>query len=154
MKKDSLAPKRSLLPRLNRRVALLVLLSPTLAWAQNMPAMSPEDMQKMMQAANDLSTCMSKVDQKELNKLQQRSMEFDSQAKSLCNQGKGMQAQQLAMEFALELSSNASVKQVMQCGEKVKVAMNGMSLPIPIPDFSQQLNDLSNDVCGAYKMRK
>lgn len=125
---------------------------PVFSWCQGMPAMDPAAMQKMMQIATEMSNCMQQVDQQALNQLQQRTMDFDSKAKVLCAQGKVSQAQQLAMDFARELSSSATVKQITKCSEPMQDSMKAM-MP-PMPDYPQKIEELHQSVCDTYNVRQ
>jgi len=97
---------------------LFVLLLPFALAAQNPGAMDQADMQQFMQLMQEMQACMEKVDQAELEALEQRSEAMEAEIDALCAQGKRDQAQEKAIAFSKEMADNPAVQQIKKCGEK------------------------------------
>ena len=61
--------------------------------------MNEDDMQKMMQQAQEAQACMQKVDQAKLKEIERRSRQVESEIKSLCKRGERDAAQEKALSF-------------------------------------------------------
>jgi hypothetical protein len=103
------------------------MLVPTLAFAQNYPAMNEADMQKMMQQMEQMKSCMEKVDQAKLQALGERSKQMEAEVRSLCANGKRDEAQQKALAYGKEIANDASMKAMMKCTESMKDMMPEIS---------------------------
>ena len=121
-------------------VIMLFILFPCMALAQNYQGMSEQDMQKMMQQAQKMETCMQNIDQAKIKQLEQRSYQFDAELKSLCASGKRDEAQAKALAFAQEMNADTTVQKLKKCGE----LMQGM---MPKMSFMEQPTDRSGHVC-------
>jgi len=104
-------------------VTFLCLLIPTLALAQNYPAMNEADMQKMMQQMEKMQACMEKVDHAKLQALRERSQQMEAEVRSLCASGKRDEAQQKAIAFGKQIANDASMQAMMKCTEGMKSMM-------------------------------
>jgi hypothetical protein len=98
---------------------MLFLLFPVVAAAQN-PNMQNIDMEKMMQAVQEMQQCMAKVDQGELKKLEQETEEMEAEFRTLCEQGKRDKAQNEAIKFSKKLMTNPTLMQMKECAEITK----------------------------------
>jgi len=108
---------------------LLFMLVPITASAQNQPNMNQGDMQKVMQQMQKMQECMARIDQDQLNKLQERSEQANKDIEALCATGKRSKAQKKAIAFAKEMASSPAIKQMQKCGELIQGAIPGMSMP-------------------------
>lgn len=100
--------------------AILLVLCPVIAAAQNYQGMNEADMQKMMQVMQEMQTCMDNIDQAELDALQEKTTKFDAEIKALCDQGKRDEAEEKAIAYGKEMTKNPTVQQMQKCGEKAK----------------------------------
>ena len=105
---------------------ILVVLLPAVVFAENFQNMSEEDMQRMMELAQKMQTCMEQVDQSQLEGLEQRSKEFEAELKALCDAGKRDEAQAKAMAYSKEMMDNPALKQMRKCGEMSQGMMTKM----------------------------
>jgi len=129
-------------------IALLSLLLPVMALAQNYPGMaggnmSQADMQNMMQKAQEMQLCMQGVDQSKLQELEQQASKVGTEVKSLCSSGKRDEAQQQASSFAQGLMSDPDMQKIVECGKK----MSGMLPEIPYMDQADESGDSARHVC-------
>ena len=111
--------------------AILALLLPVTAIAQNYPGMggagmSQQDMQNMMQQMQEMQTCMQGIDMSKFGTLEQRGRTIETEVKSLCASGKRDAAQDKATAFAREISDNPDIQKMMKCGEGMRDTMPGM----------------------------
>ena len=111
----------------------LMLILPALAGAQNYQNMSEADMRNMMQQAEKMQACMAGIDQSELEKLEQRANQMQTQVEGLCASGKRDEAQQEGMAFAREISSNESMKKMQTCSKMMEGVMPGMPAMLQAP---------------------
>ena len=117
--------------------AVLLLLMPVVAVAQNFPGMSEADMQKMEQ----MQSCMEKIDEAKLKAIEQRSSQIETEIKSLCAGGKRVEAQAKAEAFGKEMANDPTVQAMSKCGEMMK----GMMPKVPFAD--QGKSPSSRHVC-------
>ena len=117
--------------------AVLLLLMPVVAVAQNFPGMSEADMQKMEQ----MQSCMEKIDEAKLKAIEQRSSQIEEEIKSLCTGGKRAEAQTKAEAFGKEMANDPTVQAMGKCGEMMK----GMMPKVPFAD--QGKGPSSHHVC-------
>lgn len=125
-------------------IVTLMFMVPVAAYAQNPMGMSQQDMQKMMQQAQEAQACMEKIDQSGLQGLEERQKQFEEDVKSLCASGKRGAAQDRAMSYVREMTNNPSIKAMKKCGEKMRGMMQNM------PFMNQDDEDYSNrHVCDS-----
>jgi len=127
---------------------ILALLLPLTAIAQNYPGMggsgmSESDMQNMMQQAQKMQTCMQGIDQSRLQAFEQQAGKVEAEVTSLCGSGKRADAQQKAIAFAQEMSSNPDIRKIMECGKM----MNGMMPKMPFTDQAGGADTSVKHVC-------
>jgi len=126
-------------------VFTLLLILPVITCAQDYQNMNQQDMQNMMQQMQKMESCMRNVDQSELEKLENRSREFEAETKSLCASGKRDLAQSKAIAFAREISANSSVKEMQKCSRSMTDMMRGM---MPKMDYADKYTeDSGRHVC-------
>ena len=123
--------------------AILTLLLPLTAIAQNYQGMSESDMQNMRQQMQEMQTCMQGIDQSRMKEFEQRANKVEAEMKSLCASGKRDDAQQEAMAFAREVSSNPDIQKMRKCSEKMK----GMMPRMPYMDQANGPDSSVSHVC-------
>ena len=95
--------------------------------AGNNLGMNQQQMQAMMQKAQEMQTCMQNVDESEMQAFQQRAEKMGAEVKALCAAGKRTEAQNKMMAFAKELNNDDTMQTLKKCGE----IMQGM-----MPEFA------------------
>ena len=89
---------------------------------------------------------MARIDQGELNKLQERSEQANKDIEALCTTDKRSKAQKKAITFAKEMAKSPALKQMQKCGEMMQGAMPGMPMP-DIPTTFDQKDYSGSHVC-------
>jgi len=120
---------------------ILLLLMPMVSVAQNSQNMSEEDMQKMMQQAQKMQSCMQSIDQAKLKAIDQRSSQILANIDSLCASGKRDEAQAKAISYGKEMAKDPTMQAMRKCGEMMK----GMMPKTPLMDLDKDLS--SHHVC-------
>ena len=125
---------------------ILLLLMPMVTVAQNSQNMSEEDMQKMMQQAQKMQSCMQNIDQAKLEAIDKRSSEILANIDSLCASGKRDEAQQTAISYGKEMAKDPTMQAMKKCGEMMSSEMmEGMMPKTPLMDLDKDLS--SHHVC-------
>ena len=125
---------------------ILAMLLPLTASAQNYPGMggmSESDMQNMMQQAGKMQACMEGIDQTRMKALEQQASMVEARVKSLCTDGKRDDAQQEAVTFAREMSSDPEIQKIMECSKM----MSDMLPKIPFADQASGSDTSAGHVC-------
>ena len=125
---------------------IILLLMPMVTVAQNYQNMSEEDMQKMMQQAEKMQSCMQNIDQAKLQAIDQRSSQVLAKIDSLCASGKRDEAQETAISYGKEMAKDPTMQEMRKCGEMMSgEMMQGMMPKIPMMDLEKDLS--SRHVC-------
>ena len=125
---------------------ILLLLMPMVTVAQNYQNMSEEDMQKMMQQAQKMQSCMQNIDQAKLEAIDQRSSQILANIDSLCASGKRDEAQQTAISYGKEMAKDPTMQAMRKCSEMMSgEMMQGMMPKTPLMDLDKDLS--SRHVC-------
>jgi hypothetical protein len=125
---------------------ILLLLMPMVTVAQNYQNMSEEDMQKMMQQAQKMQSCMQNIDQAKLKAIDQRSSQILAKIDSLCASGKRDEAQQTAISYGKEMAKDPTMQAMRKCSEMMSgEMMQGMMPKTPLMDLDKDLS--SRHVC-------
>ncbi len=97
--------------------------------AQNYPPMSmdPQQMQAMMQKAQQVQECMSKISEEEMRAVQEKMQQMQNEVDALCQAGKRDEAMEKAMDMAKQINQDPTLKQMKKCGE----IMKGVIPPLP-----------------------
>jgi hypothetical protein len=122
---------------MKKRIALVLLLLPMTAQAQNPYDMGGEEMNRMMM---QMESCMENIDEARMDALQGRSDQVNAEIRALCAQGKRDKAQQRAVAFGREMAADPTVKQMRRCGEM----MQGM---LPELDYMTEEEARAGHVC-------
>ena len=124
----------------------LLLLMPVVTVAQNYQNMSEEDMQKMMQQAQKMQSCMQNIDQAKLKAIDQRSSQILANIDSLCASGKRDEAQAKAISYGKEMAKDPTMQAMKKCSEMMSgEMMQGMMPKTPLMDLDKDLS--SRHVC-------
>lgn len=124
-------------------VAAIALATPLLAQAQQ-PGISQEQMQKMMQQAEQMQACFAKIDQQALMAIGEKAKAMESEVKALCQAGKRSKAQQKAIAFGLKMSKDKNIKTARECGEMMRGMLPKMDYPVSEDDFN------GTHICDGY----
>ncbi|MDD1620494.1 MAG: hypothetical protein LUQ11_03350 [Methylococcaceae bacterium] len=102
---------------MKKTIGFGLLILPLIASAQNYGGMDEAAMQKMMEQAQGMQTCMENIDQAEMEAFQQRAEQMDADVKALCAAGKRDAANARAVSFGREAASSKVMQQMKKCGE-------------------------------------
>lgn len=105
---------------MKKTIGFGLLILPLIAGAQNYGGMDEAAMQRMMQQAQGMQTCMENIDQAEMEAFQQRAEQMDADVKALCAAGKRDAAASRAVSFGREAASSNVMQQMKKCGEGMK----------------------------------
>jgi hypothetical protein len=117
--------------------ALIFLLLPVAAQAQNFQGMEGADMQNILQR---METCMENIDESEMDAIQARAERIGAEIEALCSQGMRNEAQQRAISLGREMAAEPTVLQMRKCGE----IMPGM---MPDPGFMKEDDYSDRHIC-------
>lgn len=78
------------------------------------------DMQRMLEQAQTLQTCVANADQSALAELRTKSEAFAVEMKATCEAGKRDEAQARTIEFAREMAASPAISALSTCGEMAK----------------------------------
>jgi hypothetical protein len=105
----------------------LLLLMPFIVNAQNHPQFDQQQMQAMMQNAQQMQACMENVDQSELQRFEQQAKQMEAEVNALCDAGERDQAQHKALSFGQTVASSAAIQEVRNCAEIMRDVMPGIA---------------------------
>jgi hypothetical protein len=100
---------------------------PLIANAADLQNMSEENMQLMMQQAQQAAACMQNISEADMKQLEQRATRFEKEVKSLCSSGQREQAQAKAIDFARSFEDDPVMKKINQCNKQMAGFMPEMS---------------------------
>ena len=121
---------------------ILFLIFPVVATAQDQ-AMGGGDMGGMMQMMQEMQQCMAKVDQSELETLEQESEKIGNEIETLCQQGKRKKAQKKAIAYGKKVMKNPAMVQMEKCGEITK----GLLPESATSSFEEEFDYSDHHVC-------
>ncbi len=108
------------------------------------PNISQEQMQQLMQQAQQVQACMANIDQQALMALSQKAQAMESEIKSLCQANKRSEAQGTGIKFGLSISQDENIKLARECGEMAQGMLPKMDLPTSEKDFE------TRHICDGY----
>lgn len=111
--------------------ALVLLLAPAFVLAQ---APDEAQMRRMMEQAQKMQDCMTKVDQGAMEAMAAEGQAFSKKVEALCAAGKRDEAMSQAMDYGRRISASEEVQQMRKCGEMMK----GMMPEIPMPKSPEE----------------
>ena len=121
------------------KISLLVLIFCSRSHAHPLfPAnIGEEELQQYSQAVQQLRNCISRVDQGEIEELQEKSNTVASQLRYLCFSGKPGQAEAIRQEFYQQVAELDTVKQVKACNDNIPARYDAyMNTPLDLSQFS------------------
>ena len=98
---------------------------PVVVCAENYSGFDQQQMQTMMQKAQEMQACMNKVDRNEMEELEKQGKQLESDVKALCTSGQRAEAQSKVIAFIEEFKNSSSMKEIQKCGEMAKEIMSG-----------------------------
>ncbi len=112
-----------------------VLFTVSVAIQAQQSGISHEQMEQLMQQAQQMQTCMARVDQQELMALGQRVQAMEEEVSSLCQAGKRSEAQSTVIKFGIAMSRDKNVQAARECGEMMRGMMPKIDYPTSEKDF-------------------
>ena len=130
-------------------VVIVAAFLPVAAFAQNFQNMSEQDMANMMQKAMEVQICMEKIDQAELQALEQRANAFEAEVEALCAEGKRDKAQKKAIAYGKEMAKNPVLQDMKKCTEPMQGVMQQMPMMQQEMDYDKDYENIH--VCDEPK---
>lgn len=87
------------------------------AYAQ---APDPAQMQRMMEGVQAMQRCVAQIDEKALQRLEQRGEQMESEIDSLCAAGKRDEAQRRAVAFGVEFMNDPAARLMNSCARQAQ----------------------------------
>ena len=116
----------------------LLFFIPSICAAQPPAGMSQADMQNMMAQMQQMQACMARIDQNEINALQQQGQRMETEIKSLCAAGKRSEAQNRAIAYGMQIAQSPAMQQMQECTKDMQAMMAQMPMPqMPYQDFTE-----------------
>jgi len=81
------------------------------------------DMEKMMQQAEAAQACFEKIDESQLQALEQQGRKMEQEINALCKAGKPSEATSKALEYSLKMQKDPSFKQIQECSSYMEGMM-------------------------------
>lgn len=120
---------------MKKLILLSVLLIPGTVFAENNGGFDQQQMQALMQKAQEMQECMNNVDRSEIQALEVRGKQLELEVKKMCASGQRAEAQSKAIAFTKEFANSSSMKEIKKCGEMAKEVMS------QFPKISQSSED-------------
>ena len=117
-------------------ILLVLLFMPLAVFAESYSGFDSQQMQGMMQKAQDMQACMQNVDQAEMRALEKQGKQMQAEVKKLCVAGKRDEALNVAIEYSQEMAKSSAIQEMKKCGEMMQKMM---------PDLSKFSKDYSSD---------
>ena len=105
---------------------IVMLFMPLIVFAQDFSGFDPQQMQDMMQKAQEMQACMQNIDQTEIKVLDRQGKQMQADVKKLCVAGKRDQALDKAIAFGKEIAKSSAMQEMKKCGEKMQKMMPGL----------------------------
>ncbi|MFA5677464.1 MAG: hypothetical protein WC953_03520 [Pseudomonas sp.] len=119
--------------------ALLILASTIHA---QMPAMSEEEMARMMNMMDGLASCIGQLDEQHLEQLGKQAEAHEREIAGLCAAGKRNAAQAKEQSYARKFMADPEYKKIMQCGEAAQSMLPDMPGLDPENDDQHVCDDM------------
>ena len=122
---------------------LIFIVTPLSTQAQQLN-MNQEQMQQLMQQAQQMQACMSRIDQVAMMEMGQKAQAMEAKIKSLCQANKRDEALNTAIEFGRSMANDENVKIARECGEMTR----GMLPKIEYPTSKEDARN--RHICDSY----
>ena len=93
------------------------------------PELNQMQLQQLMQQAQQMQVCMSRIDQQALMAWSEKAQAVTADIKSLCKAGQRDKALDIAIEFGRAMAKDENLKIAQECGEMARSMMPDMSFP-------------------------
>jgi len=100
-----------------KTILTALVLSSSLLFSQEMPAMNGQNMELMMKEMQSMQACMAKIDFNSLAGLQEKAFSVQKEIEKMCKQGQRDKAQSTAISFSNEVMSFPAVVQLKKCSK-------------------------------------
>lgn len=117
---------------MKKMILATVLITP-LAFAQQ-PL--EKNLANMQEAIHRSMECMAKIDQSQIQKIEEKTMLFHSRVSTLCSKGKREQAQKQAISFSKEMENNPMITAMNACNKMMAEMIPGMPALDEREDYS------------------
>lgn len=110
---------------MKKLISLVILLLPITVVAENNGGFDQQQMQALMEKAQEMQKCMNNVDQSEMQKLEKKGRLLEAEVRQLCASGQRSEAQNKALAFTKDFANSSSMNEIQKCGEMAKEIMSG-----------------------------
>lgn len=93
------------------------------------PELNQQQMQQLMQQAQQMQACMSRIDQQALMAWSEKAQAVNTEIKSLCKTGLQDKALDVAIDFGRTMAKNENLKIARECGEMARGMIPDMQYP-------------------------
>ena len=133
-------------------IASLVLgLTAVQATLAQSPGMNEQQMQQLMQQAQQMQACFANVDQQALMALGEKARAVESEVRTHCQAGRKAEALRTAVQFGQSISQDKNVQAARKCGEQIEGQMRGMMAGMmPNLDYPASEQEASAGICSGY----
>ncbi len=134
---------------MKKTILLIGLMMAGSAAAQSAPpGLSQEDMNKLMNQAQQLQACLSSLDAQAVERLKNESIAADARMNALCKDGKRDEAQAYAAKFGQQMQASKDLQAFQKCGEQAM----GLMKDVPMQKVMQVAqNQQMGHVCDGYQ---
>jgi len=93
------------------------------------PELNQQQMQQLMQQAQQMQACMSRIDQQALMAWSEKAQAVNAEIKSLCKTGQQNKALDVAIDFGRAMTKDENLKIARECGEMARGMIPDMQYP-------------------------
>jgi len=93
------------------------------------PELNQQQMQQLMQQAQQMQACMSQIDQQALMAWSEKAQAVNTEIKSLCKTGQQDKALDVAIDFGRTMAKDENLKIARECGEMARGMIPDMQYP-------------------------
>lgn len=121
----------------------IFILAPLSGQTQQME-LNPDQMQQLMQQAQQMQACMSRIDQQAMAAMTEKAQAVEAKINSLCKANKRGEALNIAIEFGRTMADDENIKMARECGEMARAIMPEIKFPTSEADAKK------HHICDAY----
>ena len=107
---------------------------------------NPEEMQRMADQAKAAEKCMAGIEQSDLDALERKAREAQSEIERLCKEGKREQALAEGVTLAREMAKDETVVTLRECTKELGETMKKI-VPMSIPGIDDDSEPTESDIC-------